>query len=621
MPDWNFTSPGGSVVLTVTLDDAGRLRYDVLRHGAALLQQSRLGLVCHDRAFDQGLVAVDGRVSGVVDETYTMGHGKRRTHRVHATRGTVEVANAEGSRLAVDVSVSEETVAFRYRVLGTATSVTMTEELTTFRFAHEGRVWLQPTSPADGGGPAHENLYANGVAIGTATSAASWDLPATFELQGHWVLLSESDLDAGFRGTRLAPRPDRLEYAVTGPVPEEGMGHGDVDPSSRLPWTMPWRLLALAESAAELLGSTAVWDLAAPARIADASWVRPGRVAWSWWSENGSPRDLGALRRFVDLAATFGWEYSLVDANWTVHTEEQVRDLVAYAADRGVRLFLWYNSAGTNNDSTEGPRDLMQDAAARRAEMARIASWGIAGIKVDFFHSDKQQGIAHYWGILEDAADARLMVNFHGSTIPRGWDRTWPHLLTMEAVRGAEWYLFEPRFADEAVWHNTILPFTRNVIGSMDYTPVTFSDKMVPRRTTAAHELALSVVFESALLHFADAPQAYLDQPEPVRNLLRDVPVVWDDTVGLAGEPGDSVVVARRAGDVWWIAGINAASPKEAEMLDLARLGVAPGVWEVASDGGSRDTISVAQVDVTADGLPRPALAAGGGFVARLLAH
>lgn len=618
MPDWTFESPCGSVALTVTLDSAGRLFYSVRRKGVVILEESRLGLVCDDRAFADGLSAGAPEPAAVVDEEYALGHGKRRSHRVHATRATVEVTNREGSRLALDVSVSQDAAAFRYRLPGSAPAVTLVEELTTFSFAAAGRAWLQPTSPADGGGPAHENLYANGVPIGTATSAASWDMPGLFESRGQWALISESDLSDSFRGTRFAPRPDGHEYAVTGPVAEEGMGHGDVNPTSGLPWTMPWRFVALADTAPQLLESMAVWDLASPSRISDASWVRPGRVAWSWWSENDSPQDLAALRRFVDLASTMGWEYSLVDANWTVHSEKEIRDLVAYAAERRVRLFLWYNSAGTNNDSSEGPRDLMQDPDVRRAEMAKIAEWGIAGIKVDFFHSDKQEGIRQYLGILQDAAEAHLMVNFHGSTIPRGWDRTWPHLLTMEAVRGAEWYLFEPRFAEEAVWHNTVLPFTRNVIGSMDYTPVTFSDKVRPHLTTAAHELALSVVFESALQHFADSPQSYLAQPDRVRSLLSELPVTWDDTVGLAGEPGDSAVVARRAGEVWWIAGINAASPKGPEALDLSRLGLASGSWEVFSDGSCRDEISVGHVDGGLE-LVRPALAAGGGFVARLV--
>lgn len=613
---WRFESPDGTIALTVILDEAGALHYRIERAETVLLDDSRLGIMCEDRAFSVGLRVIGGPARSVLDAEYRLMHGKRRDHRVHATTAELTVENREGDRLRIHLHVSDSATAFRYELLGDGENLTLQDELTTFRFARTGRAWLQPTSPADGGGPAHENLYRNGVLLGTETAAPSWDLPATFETQGQWVLISESDLDEGFCGTRLAPTPQGLSYGMARSVPEEGMGVGSTRPSGRTPWMTPWRFLSLASTAAELLESTTAWDLAAPSRLAEADWIRAGRVSWSWWSDNESTRNLGTLRRFIDFAAEMGWEYSLVDANWTAHTEQQILELVDHAARSGVRLFLWYNSAGTNNDSTEGPRDLMHERASRRAEMARIAGWGIAGIKVDFFHSDKQEGIAHYLGILEDAADAGLMVNFHGSTIPRGWDRTWPHLMTMEAVRGAEWYLFEPQFAEEAVWHNTILPFTRNVIGSMDYTPVTFSDRAARRRTTAAHEAALSIVFESSLQHFADEPQAYAAQHPEVRRLLSRVPASWDETIGLAGEPGDSVVIARRSGDDWWIGGITAHT-RDAAVLDISRLGDLQGTWTIISDGASRDEVAIEHA-AAQGAFVTPPSPSGGGFVATL---
>lgn len=181
----------------------------------------------------------------------------------------------------------------------------------------------------------------------------------------------------------------------------------------------------------------------------------------------------------------------------------------------GVGVFLWYNSGGPNNRVTEEPRDRMFDRSVRQEEMAWLAEAGVSGIKVDFFHSDKQAGIKLYLDILADAAEAGLMVNFHGSTIPRGWERTWPNLMSMEGVRGAEQYDFRPTYPEEAPWHNTVLAFTRNVVGPMDYTPVTFSDAMYPHVTTNAHELALAVVFESSLQHFADSVESYRGGSRP----------------------------------------------------------------------------------------------------------
>jgi hypothetical protein len=350
-----------------------------------------------------------------------------------------------------------------------------------------------------------------------------------------------------------------------------------------LPWTLLWRVIVVADRAGALIESQLVNHLAAPSRLADTSWIRPGRVSWSWWSENDSPRDLSRLRDYVDLAHEFGWEYSLVDANWQVHSDEEMQGLAKYAADRGVRLFLWYNSGGPHNHVSEQPRDRMHERGVRRAELEKIAGWGVAGIKVDFFHSDKADGIARYLDILADAFDFQIMVNFHGCTIPRGWTRTWPHLMTMEGVRGAETYIFDADFPAVAPRHNTILPFTRNAIGPMDYTPVTFSDNRYPHLTTAGHELALAVVFESGLLHLADSAESYRSVPPAVRHMLSRVPVAWDETRCLAGEPGSHVVIARRSGPDWWVAGINGLPSPTTVRLDLASLS---GVrWQMLGDG------------------------------------
>ncbi|HYJ74421.1 MAG TPA: glycoside hydrolase family 97 catalytic domain-containing protein, partial [Kineosporiaceae bacterium] len=344
----------------------------------------------------------------------------------------------------------------------------------------------------------------------------------------------------------------------------------------------------------------------------DDGWVVPGRVSWSWWSENDSPRDLARLRDYADLAAEFGWEYSLVDANWNVHGEDDIRALVAHAAERGVRLWLWYNSGGPHNEVTEQPRDRMHEPGVRRREFAKLADWGVAGVKVDFFQSDKQDSIARYLGILEDAAEHRIMVNVHGCTIPRGWSRTWPHLLTMEAVRGAESYIFQEDFPAIAARHNTILPFTRNAVGPMDYTPVTFGDVAHPHRTTNAHELALAVVFESGLLHLADSAASYRGVRPEVAEELRRVPVVWDETRFLVGEPGRCAVVARRAGGGWWIGGINGTDGSRT--LDLALPSDAG--WRVVADGGGRDAFAVRDLPA-GEGRLRVELAPRGGVLAR----
>jgi hypothetical protein len=264
---------------------------------------------------------------------------------------------------------------------------------------------------------------------------------------------------------------------------------------------------------------------------------------------------------------------------------------------------------------TEEPRDRMFEPVARQKEMAWLAEVGVSGIKVDFFHSDKQAGIQLYLDILADAAEAGIMVNFHGSTIPRGWERTWPNLMSMEGVRGAEQYAFRPTYPEEAPWHNTVLAFSRNVVGPMDYTPVTFSDAMYPHITTNAHELALAVVFESSLQHFADSVDSYRAQPPEVVEYLRTVPTVWDESRLLAGEPGRYAVVARRSGAQWFVAGINGVGEPLPVSLSLGGLGV-DGAIHVIADGDDARTFAIADRELGAHATLDVTMAPFGGFSA-----
>ncbi len=201
-----------------------------------------------------------------------------------------------------------------------------------------------------------------------------------------------------------------------------------------------------------------------------------------------------------------GWEYSLVDANWDQMKNGNVEKLVEYANGKNVGLLLWYNSGGKHNVVEEGPRDLVDNAKARRKEFERISKMGIKGIKVDFFQSDKQEIISQYVGILEDAAEFGLLVNCHGCTLPKGWRRTWPNLMSMEAVKGGECYRFDQTFPGIGPPHLTILPFSRNAVGPCDYTPGGYSDSQYPHLSTYGFEMALPVIIESGIMHHMDTP-------------------------------------------------------------------------------------------------------------------
>jgi alpha-glucosidase len=352
-----------------------------------------------------------------------------------------------------------------------------------------------------------------------------------------------------------------------------------------LPWEMPWRVIMIGETLGTIVESNLVNNLADPSKVDDIKWIKPGRASWSWWSDHDSPQDYNKLVPFIDMAAEMGWEYSLVDANWNVMKNGDLKKIVDYANEKGVGILVWYNSGGPHNRVTEQLRDAMHLEQRRKEEFKKLNEWGVKGVKVDFFQSDKPNIIKLYHDILRDAEEFKILCNFHGCTIPRGWRRTYPHMLTLEAVRGAEAYSFDPGYPDAAPWHNTILPFTRNVIGPMDYTPVTFSDQTYPHITTYGHELALSIVFESGIIHFADKVDAYLLSPEFVQTFLKGVPSAWDQTRLIAGYPGKFCVMARQNGGKWYVGAINGQEEEEKVLLTLPFLVEGEYMLGIINDG------------------------------------
>jgi hypothetical protein len=357
-------------------------------------------------------------------------------------------------------------------------------------------------------------------------------------------------------------------YRIRLPEPEEARGTCEAEPVSTLPWTLTWRVIMVSRNLNGIVESTLVQDLSEENILEDESWIKPGRVSWSWWSDHDSPKSFEKLQEFIDLAAEMGWEYSLVDANWNMMRGGNIEDLIHYANEQGVGLLLWYNSGGPHNTVGEQLRDAMHIREKRREEFAKLQKWGIKGVKVDFFQSDKPKIIKQYHDILKDAIDYNILVNFHGCTVPRGWERTYPHLMSMEAVRGAECYSFDPRFPEAAPWYNTILPFTRNAVGPMDYTPVSFSDQTYPHITTYGHEIALPIIFQSSLQHFADRVSIFRELPDFAKEYLKVIPVSWEETRLVDGYPGKFVVLARKSGQTWYFAGISGIKePLDIELI------------------------------------------------------
>jgi alpha-glucosidase len=547
---WHVASPDGRVTADLRLADGLRA---TVRHDGARVLRARIGLRAGGRCLPEGPAAA---ATSSVDERYTTPAGKRRAHHFRARQLVLRFRRG----LRVVFRAADDGVAFRTALRGPA------RECSAFSVPRGTRAWLQRY------GTSYERPY-DAVRPRDAKPGAI-GFPALLSTGRAWALLSEGAIGPAQAAGRLRLQDGGLRV-------ERSRG--------------PWRV-AVIGSLATIAESDLVDDLAPAAGDSDWSWVRPGRVAWSWWSDSASPASLARQQQYVDYAARMGWEYVLVDEGWDA---SWIPALTAYARERGVGVLLWSRW------------DALATPAQRDALLSLWRDWGVAGVKLDFMESDSAARMRWYRGVARAAAERRLVVDFHGSTVPRGLSRTWPNVLTQEAVRGAESYKGAAPATPE---QNTTLPFTRGAIGPMDYTPVTFS---VPaRRTSLAHELALSVVFASGLQHFADSPEAYAAQPI-AEDWLRDVPVAWDDTRLLGGYPGRSATVARRAGERWYVGAIRAGAGGTVE-LPLRFL--TPGrtyAAEVVEDAPGGGLAARAQPVTAADTL-RLTTGANGGYAVRL---
>ena len=379
-------------------------------------------------------------------------------------------------------------------------------------------------------------------------------------------------------------------------------------------WHTPWRVVIIG-TLADVVQSTLVTDVSEPSKLDDTSWIHPGVVSWIYWANNHGSNDYNIIKKYVDMAVTLKLPYVLIDAEWDdmdkVATNEgkTIEDAVAYAKAKGIKPLIWYNSSIGWINGAPGPKFRLNKPEDREKEFAWCEKIGVAGVKIDFFSGDNQQNMDYCQDLLESAARHHLLVNFHGAPIPRGWQRTYPNLLSTEGVYGAEWYNNVPHFTKKAASHNATLPYTRNVIGPMDYTPCAFSDSQHPHITSNAHELALTVLFESGLQHLADRPESFLAQPQEVQAFLGKLPTVWDETRYVSGYPGESAVLARRNGNTWYVAGINGTDEAKTLTADLRFIGKGNAQLFADNANGQWQINTVTKLPTQVDCQPR------GGFV------
>ncbi|RPI03320.1 MAG: glycoside hydrolase family 97 protein, partial [Ignavibacteriae bacterium] len=438
-------SPNGKISIDVRLTMNGEAFYSVSHSGSIILKQSKLGMIRSDDDFSTNLTLDSVSDVKVVTDKYTLLHGKRLKCDYTGNKRVFYLKNPNSKIIEIIFQVSNDGVAFRYHFPEkTDTTLRIFKEATTYHFDVSTRAFLQPCPDARTGWcysqPSYEEYYTMDIPVGTISpNQAGWVMPALFTQGHYWVSITEAAVDTNYCGSRLSQFSPDGEYSIQFPEPQECRSNEPVLPESLLPWYTPWRVIAIVDNLAGLVESTLETDLAAPQRYDVSPWLKPGIASWSWVILKDEATVYDVQHQFIDFASSMNWRYCLVDALWDKQIGyEKIKQLADYAKTKNVNILLWYNSAGDWNTTTMTPRDKLLTADSRHAEFQNLRDMGIGGIKVDFFGGDGQSMMKYYIDILKDAATYNLAVNFHGATFPRGWYRTYPNLLSMEAIRGEE---------------------------------------------------------------------------------------------------------------------------------------------------------------------------------------
>ena len=570
-------------VYVLTID--GKAYYQVEHQSNPFVSTSRLGMRTNIGDFSE-LEFVSMEQSPVAG-SYKMDRIKASDVTYEATKAICTFKNKDGRTLQVEFRVGRYDVAFRYIIPkeGETGSVRIFEELTEFSFndtpEHDYlKTYLTPQSHAMIGWkrtkPSYEEYYGIGKPVTVPSEYGhGYTFPCLFQLGGDgWVLVSETGVDGRFCGSRLGEYYETLgnieecvgaTYKIEYPMPEENNGNGTVEPAIALPGATPWRTITLGETLKPIVETTVAWDVVEPLYEPSRDY-QFGKGTWSWIVWQDESICMEDQKKYIDLASAMGFNYNLVDNWWDTRIgREGIEELVSYARERNVELFLWYSSSGWWNDIEQGPINIMSNPILRKKEMKWMRDLGVKGIKVDFFGGDKQETMAHYEAILSDADEYGLMVIFHGCTLPRGWEKMYPNYVGSEAVRASENLVFSQYECDQEAQAACLHPFIRNAVGVMEFGGCFMNERLhrsnqrgTTRRTTDVFQLATCVLFQNPIQNFALAPNNLEDAPKVCLDFLREVPTTWDETRYIDGLPGEYVVLARRNGDKWYVAAANA---------------------------------------------------------------
>ena len=580
------SSPDKNIKLDITVIN-GSAYYTVFYLKDEFLGKSPLGLISSAGDFSKGLKMIS-HTTGKIKESYNLNRSKISHVNYQANEIKCLFTNTANDTINIIFRITNTDVAFTYLIpknRQNSTDCTVDKEITGFKLPAGATAFITPQVPPLSGyektKPSYEEEYTREEPVGTKSQyGLGYTYPALFHLADKgWLLISETGVSGNYVGTRLSDASAEGIYTVTFPQEGENNNKGAVTATASLPMQTSWKTITLGKSLKPIVESTVATDVVKPL-VNSSKIFDSGRASWSWIVWQDASCNYNDQITYIDLAASLKCEFILIDALWDVNIgKEKMAELVNYAKSKNVSVLLWYNSNGQWNTAPQTPKDRMDTHEARLKEMQWLQQIGVKGLKIDFFGGDKQATMQLYQDILTDAAAFGLSINFHGTTLPRGWERMYPNFMTSEAVLASENLVFQQSFSDRYASTATIYPFTRNAVASMDFGPVFLNkrlnrdpDKGTIRRTTDAFEMATAVVFFSAVQHWGLTPENLKEKPAYLFDFLKKVPTVWDETLLIDGYPGKYCVIARRKGEKWYIAAINGEKKEKEITVNLPML-------------------------------------------------
>lgn len=627
----NLSSPNGRISVSLSNSDKG-LSYSVKVDNKSIIEDSSLGLIIDDVPLGDAKMVSLGETRGEVRDYFELFAGRAKKVKDFYNAGLFQfsAANETKRKLNLAIRIYDEGVAIRY-ILPNQPGLkefTIQNELTRFSFAadytcyglnlgkfansHEGEF-----DPIKSSLIREHNLYDNPLVCKTGIGQGVFALAESDvrDYPGSWFMgRGDGGLGVDIRLTpRFDSRPDGLEKAAV----RATMSASGVQ--------SPWRVIMLGDAPGKLTESSLIAALGAPSEVRDTSWIKPGKVAWDWWNDNqvvleGTDVTPGmnteTYKAYIDFAATLGLEYILIDSGWHEGAawtsspgadllkpipEMNMPEIFSYAKSKNVGVWLWVQWKQLDWQMEEA--------------LSTYQQWGVKGIKVDFMDRSDQEMVAYYHKLLQMTAKYQIMVNLHGAYPPNGLVRTYPHYLTQEGVMGAEYNKWSARVT---ATHNVTLPFTRMILGPIDYTPGGFRHTTPEEfpglrrntlpyvKTTRGHGLAMFVVYDSPLQMLADSPITYSKTdgkwPQPKNEwadgleFIKDVPVTWDETKIIQGDIGQYIVSARRKGSDWYI-GVMTNEMKRNVKVPLDFLGEGLYTAVIWEDGKNPSSVVKKQVN------------------------